>query len=175
MNNVEDDAPTEQPAINAVREAMLEMIMDRIGGGNREQIAYELNRRAKATDYDLGVELCHLIRHEPIVIPAATTGRPCAWCKATVFWVPFDDTVHKQSVSIAGNECIGPTVSSDGVGFAHLADCPKSGLRLKEYGTLDIWERRAGTFTPAGTSGQAARDQSGVSPSPSLLTRKMAS
>lgn len=138
-----DEAPSEHPAVGAVREAMLEMIADRLrlDGASRDLVEFEMARRAKNSEYDLGTELRQMMRRAQIVIPAGTTGRPCRSCDATIYWLPFKDTVRKHAISIAGPGCCAPTKDWHGLGFAHLADCPASGLRLKEYGTLGIESR----------------------------------
>jgi hypothetical protein len=89
--------------------------------------------RAAVEDMSLAVlssTLRTMLKEELFAIPAGAMAVPCRWCGAQVYWVKARaDKRYRESVSISGPDCVAPTATTRGRGFAHVADCPHSGLR----------------------------------------------
>lgn len=121
---------------DSVRVAMIELITEKRAARGQPVEERETRRLLSFTAYDLGIELCRLMRVEPVVIPSTAEPEACRQCRQAVFWVATHHQTIKSAISIAGEDCRAPIDGRAGVGFSHLVDCPKSALRIKERGTL---------------------------------------
>lgn len=72
--------------------------------------------------------LRELMREETVRIPAGTPVVECRWCKENICWVRGRFPKVRESIVVE----VRPTKKSDGEGYAHIADCPKSGLMWHE-------------------------------------------
>lgn len=90
---------------------------------------YEIRALEGMAQHELGVMLAGFMRQEPVTIPKGTLGRTCLGCGERVYDVYGRHRKGtSEMVSIAGPECSAPTATERGVGFVHVANCPKSGL-----------------------------------------------
>lgn len=65
-----------------------------------------------------------LVREETVRIPAGTPVVACHWCRKSICWVSGRFPKCRESIVPE----VPPTLTAAGEGYAHVADCPKSGL-----------------------------------------------
>lgn len=120
--------------LDPMHRAILTMVSDRLTDHEWSDMRPDSLSLAQLSD-----KLRELMRGEPIRIPAGTPGVPCRFCQSTIYWLKSRAMkAYRESVSVAGDDCRAPTATQAGEGFAHLVDCPHSGLLVS-----DVVDRKA--------------------------------